>query len=58
MLVDEVVALDELDAWHDRDRLREAEEELEQRRGGLRGGRQAERDKRRAEAFSSLLDIR
>ena len=54
VLVDEVVPIDELDQGTVRDRLREAEERCERAEEGTEERRQAERDKRRYEAFAKL----
>jgi F-type H+-transporting ATPase subunit epsilon len=54
VLVDEIVPLDELDQSTVSDRLREAEERFERSEEGTEERRQAERDKRRYEAFSKL----
>jgi F-type H+-transporting ATPase subunit epsilon len=58
VLVDEIFALDELDAGTISDRLREAEDRLEKAEEDSEEGRQAARDKRRYEAFSKLLENR
>jgi F-type H+-transporting ATPase subunit epsilon len=58
VLVDEIFALDELDGATVSDRLREAENRLEQADEGSEEARQAARDKRRYEAFSNLLESR
>ena len=54
MLVDEVFPIDQLDQGTVSDRLREGEERLSQSEEGTEERRQAERDKRRYEAFSKL----
>ena len=58
VLVDEVFPIDELDAGAMRDRLREAEQRLERAEEDSEEQRQAERDKRRYEAFSQLAESR
>jgi F-type H+-transporting ATPase subunit epsilon len=58
VLVDEVFPIDELDAGTIQDRLREAEQRLERAEADTEEQRQAERDKRRYEAFSKLLENR
>ena len=54
VLVDEVFPIDQLDQSTVSDRLREAEERLSSSEEGTEERRQAERDKRRYEAFSKL----
>ena len=54
VLVDEVFPIDQLDQGVVSDRLREAEERLSQSEENTEERRQAERDKRRYEAFSKL----
>jgi F-type H+-transporting ATPase subunit epsilon len=54
VLVDEVFPIDELDAGTISDRLREAETRLERAGEDSEQRRQAERDRRRYEAFSKL----
>ena len=54
VLVDEVFPIDQLDAGTLRERLSEAEQRLERADEGSEEARQAERDKRRYEAFSKL----
>ena len=58
VLVDEVFPIDELDAGAMRDRLREAEQRLERAEADSEEQRQAERDRRRYEAFSKLAESR
>jgi F-type H+-transporting ATPase subunit epsilon len=58
VLVDEVFPIDELDAGAMRDRLREAEQRLGRAEQDSEEQRQAERDKRRYEAFSKLAESR
>ncbi len=58
VLVDEVFPIDQLDAGTLRERAREAEQRLERAEDGSEEARQAERDKRRYEAFSKLADSR
>ena len=58
VLVDEVFPIDELDAGAMRDRLREAEQRLERAEEDSEEQRQAERDRRRYEAFSQLAESR
>jgi F-type H+-transporting ATPase subunit epsilon len=58
VLVDEVFPIDELDAGAMRDRLREAEQRLERAEDESEEQRQAERDKRRYEAFAQLAENR
>jgi F-type H+-transporting ATPase subunit epsilon len=58
VLVDEVFPIDELDASTISDRLREAEQRMERAEEDSEERRQAERDKRRYEAFSKLADSR
>ncbi len=54
VLVDEALPIDELDASLVSDRLREAEQTLERAEEDSEERRQAEREKRRYEAFSRL----
>ena len=54
LLVDEVFEIDELDAGNLEDRLRRAEEEIENSEEDTEERRAAERDKRRYEAFLEL----
>ena len=54
VLVDEVFPIDELNAGTISDRLREAEQRVERAAEGSEERRQAERDRRRYEAFSKL----
>jgi len=56
VLVDEVFPIEELDAGTMSDRLREAEERVERAEEGSEEQRQAERDRRRYEAFSKLAE--
>jgi F-type H+-transporting ATPase subunit epsilon len=58
VLVDEVFAIEDLDASEMNDRLRRAEEELSQAEEDSEERRQAERDKRRYEAFAKLAEGR
>ena len=58
VLVDEVFPIDELDAGAMRDRLREAEQRLERAEPDSEEQRQAERDRRRYEAFAKLAESR
>jgi F-type H+-transporting ATPase subunit epsilon len=58
VLVDEVFPIEELDAATMSDRLREAEERVERAEEGSEEQRQAERDRRRYEAFSKLAEGR
>ena len=58
VLVDEVFPIDELDAGTMRDRLREAEQRVERAEEDSEERRQAERDRRRYEAFSKLAENR
>jgi F-type H+-transporting ATPase subunit epsilon len=58
VLVDEVFPIDELDAGTVNDRLREAEQRLERAEADSEESRQAERDKRRYEAFAKLAESR
>jgi F-type H+-transporting ATPase subunit epsilon len=58
VLVDEVFPVDQLDAGTLRDRLREAEQRLERAGDDSEARRQAERDKRRYEAFVGLAEGR
>jgi F-type H+-transporting ATPase subunit epsilon len=54
LLVDEIFDIDDLDSGDLEDRLRRAEEELENAEEGTEERRAAERDKRRYEAFLEL----
>ena len=54
LLVDEVFEIDELDSGNLEDRLRRAEEEIENSEEDTEERRAAERDKRRYEAFLEL----
>ena len=54
LLVDEVFEIDDLDSGELEDRLRRAEEEMENAEEGTEERRAAERDKRRFEAFLEL----
>src|SRR6476646_3578872 len=56
VLVDEVFAVDDLNASDLRDRLKRAEDELEGAEEGSEERRIAERDKRRYEAFLKLAE--
>jgi F-type H+-transporting ATPase subunit epsilon len=56
VLVDEVFAIDDLDAPELRDRLRRAEEELANAEESSEEARAAARDKRRYEAFLKLAE--
>jgi F-type H+-transporting ATPase subunit epsilon len=58
VLVDEVFPIDELDGGAMRDRLREAEQRLERAEEDSEEQRQAERDRRRYEAFTQLAENR
>src|SRR3954462_12831555 len=58
VLVDEAFPLDALDAGEIRDRLQRAEQEIEDSEVESEARRAAERDKRRYEAFSKILDAR
>jgi F-type H+-transporting ATPase subunit epsilon len=58
VLVDEVFPVDELDAGTMADRLREAEQRLERAEPDSEERRQAERDRRRYEAFAKLAEGR
>ena len=58
VLVDEVFPIDELDAGTISDRLREAEQRSERAEPDSEERRQAERDRRRYEAFSKLAENR
>ena len=58
VLVDEVFPIDELDAGAMRDRLREAEQRFERAEEDSEERRQAERDKRRYEAYAALAENR
>lgn len=58
VLVDEVFPIDELDAGTINDRLREAESAIERAEQDSEEQRQAERQKRRYEAFAKLADGR
>ena len=54
LLVDEIFEIDDLDSGNLEDRLRRAEEEIENAEEGTEERRAAERDKRRYEAFLEL----
>ncbi len=56
VLVDEVFPIDELDAATISERLREAEQRLERAEADSEESRQAERDKRRYEAFLKISE--
>ena len=56
LLVDEIFEIDDLDSGELEDRLRRAEEELENAEEGTEERRAAERDKRRYEAFLKLAE--
>ena len=58
VLVDEVFPVDELDASTIADRLREAEQRVERAEEDSEERRQAERDRRRYEAFSKICESR
>jgi F-type H+-transporting ATPase subunit epsilon len=58
VLVDEVFPIDDLDASTISDRLREAEMRLERAGEDSEERRQAERDRRRYEAFAKLAEAR
>jgi F-type H+-transporting ATPase subunit epsilon len=58
VLVDEVFPIDELDASTISDRLREAEQRVERAEADSEEQRQAERDRRRYEAFAKLAEGR
>jgi F-type H+-transporting ATPase subunit epsilon len=58
VLVDEVFPVDELDAGTISDRLREAEQRVERAVEDSEERRQAERDRRRYEAFSKIAESR
>ena len=58
VLVDEVFPVDELDAGTISDRLREAEQRVERAEEDSEERRQAERDRRRYEAFSKIAEGR
>ena len=58
VLVDEVFPIDALDASTISDRLREAEQRVERAEEDSEEQRQAERDRRRYEAFSQLAESR
>ena len=58
VLVDEVFPIDQLDAGTLRERLSEAEQRLERADEGSEEARQAERDKRRYEAFVKISESR
>ena len=58
VLVDEVFPIDELDSATISDRLREAERRVEAAEEDSEEKRQAERDKRRYEAFAKLCENR
>ena len=56
LLVDEIFEIDELDAGNLEDRLRRAEEEIENSEEDTEERRVAERDKRRYEAFLKIAE--
>ena len=58
VLVDEVFPIDQLDAGAMKERLREAEQRLERAGDDSEEQRQAERDRRRYEAFTQLAENR
>jgi F-type H+-transporting ATPase subunit epsilon len=58
VLVDEIFPIDQIDTGTIRDRLREAEERIERAEPDTEERRQAERDKRRYEAFAELAERR
>jgi len=58
VLVDEVFPVDQLDGGTLRERLREAEQRVERADEGSEEARQAERDRRRYEAFVKLSESR
>jgi F-type H+-transporting ATPase subunit epsilon len=58
VLVDEIFPIDQLDAGTLRERAREAEQRLERAEEGTEEYRQAERDKRRYDAFVGLAEGR
>jgi F-type H+-transporting ATPase subunit epsilon len=58
VLVDEVFPIDQLDAGTLRERAREAEQRLDRADEGSEEARQAERDKRRYDAFVGLAEGR
>ena len=58
VLVDEVFPIDELDAATISERLREAEQRVERAEADSEELRQAERDRRRYEAFAKLAENR
>src|SRR5918992_1557761 len=58
VLVDEVFPIDELDGGAMRDRMQEAEQRLERAEEDSEEQRQAERDRRRYEAFTQLAENR
>src|SRR3954453_1173652 len=58
VLVDEVFPVDQLDGGTLRERLREAEQGVERADEGSEEARQAERDRRRYEAFVKLSESR
>ena len=58
VLVDEIFPIDELDAGRISDRLREAEKRVERADEDSEERRQAERDRRRYEAFTRLAEGR
>ena len=58
VLVDEVFPIDQLDARTISERLREAEQRADRAEEDSEEARQAERDKRRYEAFAKLADER
>ena len=58
VLVDEAFALDSLDANEIQEKLQRAEQEIDDSEEDSEARRAAERDKRRYEAFSKILDAR
>jgi F-type H+-transporting ATPase subunit epsilon len=58
VLVDEISPIDQLDVGTLRERAREAEQRLERAEDGTEESRQAERDKRRYDAFVELAEGR
>jgi F-type H+-transporting ATPase subunit epsilon len=58
VLVDEISPIDQLDVGTLRERAREAEQRLERAEQGTEEYRQAERDKRRYDAFVELAEGR
>jgi len=58
VLVDEIFPIDQLDVGTLRERARDAEQRLERAEDGTEESRQAERDKRRYDAFLELAEGR